>query len=125
MRHLTSFSGDIEAISVTDEDLPPGSYVFNIEAIDVLGQSATFDVQFTVTGIVRCVIAVLYYHSVPVKHPWALKHNSQFWPTWALTRDINSIFLYRSCYIEPLKCGTWALTWEWVLARDTTVLVVL
>ena len=40
-----------------------------------------------------------------------------FRPAWVLiiTQDINSIRLYRSCYIDPLKCGTW------VLARDTTV----
>ena len=62
------------------------------------------------------------YHSVPGKRPWALKHNSRFWPTWALTRDINSICLYGSCNSDPLKFGTWALTREWALARDTTVL---
>ena len=32
--------------------------------------------------------------------------------------------LYRSfymyMYIDPLKCGTWVLTREWALARDTT-----
>ena len=43
------------------------------------------------------------YHSVPDKCPWALKHTSRFWPAWALTRDIISIRLYRSCYIDPLK----------------------
>ena len=59
-------------------------------------------------------------HSVPGKHPWVLKHNSQFWPAWALTGSINCICLYRSCYMDPLKCGTWALTREWALARDTT-----
>ena len=32
-----------------------------------------------------------------------------------------AIRLYRSCYSGPLKCGTWALTREWALARDTTV----
>jgi hypothetical protein len=37
-------------------------------------------------------------------------------------RDINCIRLYRSCYIDPLKCGTWALTWELALAWDSTVL---
>ena len=56
-----------------------------------------------------------YYRSVPGKRPWALKHTSRFWPAWALTRDI-SIRLYRSCYIDPLKWGTWTL------ARDTTVI---
>ena len=30
--------------------------------------------------------------------------------------------MYRSCYIDPLKCGTWALTREWALACDTMVL---
>ena len=31
--------------------------------------------------------------------------------------------MYRGCYIGPLKCGTWALTQEWALARDTMVFV--
>ena len=35
---------------------------------------------------------------------------------WSLTRDITSIPLYRSCYIDPLKRATWALT------LDTTVI---
>ena len=43
------------------------------------------------------------YRSVLGKHPWALKHTLRFWPAWALTRDIISIRLYRSCYIDPLK----------------------
>ena len=30
---------------------------------------------------------------------------------------------YRSCYIGPLKCGTWVLTRKWVLAQDTTVVL--
>ena len=63
------------------------------------------------------------YRSVPGKCPWALKHNLQFWPAWALTRDINSICLYGSCNSDPLKFGTWALTREWALARDTTVYI--
>ena len=29
----------------------------------------------------------LYYRSVPGKRPWALKHNSQVWAAWELTRD--------------------------------------
>jgi hypothetical protein len=49
------------------------------------------------------------YRSVPGKCPWALKHNSQFWTTWAVTWDITSTCLYKSCYINPLKYGTWAL----------------
>ena len=66
---------------------------------------------------------VAAYRSVPGKRPWALKHNSQFWPAWALFQDQNSICLYRSCYIYPLKWGTWTLTREWALAQDTTVVV--
>ena len=63
-----------------------------------------------------------YYHSVPIKRPWALKHKSRYWPTWVLIRDKISIHLYRSCYLDPLNCGTWALTREWAsLAWDTTV----
>ena len=62
------------------------------------------------------------YCSVLGKRPWALKHTSQFWPAWVLTQDIISIHLYRSCYIDPLKWGTWALTQEWVLAWDTMVI---
>lgn len=53
MHHLTLLPGDIEAFTVTDDLLPPGSYVLNIEAIDVLGQSAVLDVPFTLTGILR------------------------------------------------------------------------
>ena len=63
-------------------------------------------------------------HSVPGKRPWALKHNSRFWPTWVLTQDQNPIHLYRSCYSGPLKCDTWALTRKWALPRDTTVIII-
>ena len=56
------------------------------------------------------------------KCPWALKHNSRFWPAWALTQNQNSTCLYRTCYIDPLKWGTWALTQEWALAQDNTVI---
>ena len=35
------------------------------------------------------------YRSVPGKHPWVLKHNSRFWPAWALTQDINSMFVWK------------------------------
>ena len=31
--------------------------------------------------------------------------NSLFWPTWTLTQDQNPMHLYKSCYIDPLKCG--------------------
>ena len=66
---------------------------------------------------------ILHYNycSVPGKRPWALKHTLLFWPAWALTRDKNSIRLYRSCYIDSLKCGAWAFTQKWALAQDTTV----
>ena len=53
-----------------------------------------------------------------------LNINSRLWTTWALTRDQDSIRLYRCCYSASLKCGTWALTQERALARDTTVLYV-
>ena len=42
---------------------------------------------------------------------------------FGLHGNIISIHLYRSCYIDPLKWGTWALTREWALARDTMVIV--
>ena len=58
---------------------------------------------------------LIIYHSVPE----ALKPHLRFWPTWVLTREQNSIHLYRSCYSGPLKCGTWT----WALTRDTTVLI--
>ena len=59
--------------------------------------------------------------------PWVSAHNSRFWPTWVLTWDQNPIRLtmYGNCYSGPLKCSTWALTREWALARDTTVLVII
>ena len=47
------------------------------------------------------------------------KYNLRFWAAWVLTRDQNSIRLYRSCYSGSLKCGTGGLTQEWALARDT------
>lgn len=57
----------------------------------------------------------MYYDSVPGKCPRALKHNSWVWPAWTLTQNITSIIcLYRSSYIDPLKCTTWALA----LSRD-------
>ena len=60
---------------------------------------------------------VCKYCSVPGKRQWALKHNLRFWPAWAFTRDITAIRLYRSCCSGPLKCATWALSW------DTTICV--
>ena len=45
--------------SVTDDNLPPGNYLLTIEATDVLGQSATLDVPFTLTGTVA---RMCYYH---------------------------------------------------------------
>ena len=63
----------------------------------------------------------LYYHSVLGKRPGHF-NIPRFRPAWALTWDIISIHLHVSCYLYPLKFGTWALsTREWVLARDTTV----
>ena len=35
------------------------------------------------------------------------------------------IHLYGSCYIDSLKCGAWALTWEWVNALATMVLIII
>ena len=56
------------------------------------------------------------YHSVSGKRPWALKHkhNSRFQPAWALSRDINCIRLYGSCYILVLEIHcTWVfLLWQ-------------
>ena len=62
-------------------------------------------------------VHIVIYCSVLGKRPWALKHKWQFWPAWALTRDITSMRLYRSCYIDPMKCGAWALTQEWALGH--------
>ena len=41
-------------------------------------------------------------YSVLGKCPWALKHTSQFWPVWALTRDQNSVHLYRAATVAPV-----------------------
>jgi hypothetical protein len=65
-------------------------------------------------------LSVLLDCGDPGKRTLALKPNSRFWCAWALTRDINYIRLYRSCYyIDPMKSGL--ITQEWVLARDTTL----
>ena len=39
----------------------------------------------------------------------------------SITRGFGPHGLYRSCYIDPFKCSTWALTREWALAWDTMV----
>ena len=39
----------------------------------------------------------------------------------ARMQDKTTIRLNRSYYSGPLKCGTWALTWEWVLAQVTMI----
>ena len=61
----------------------------------------------------------------PGKCPWAHKHSSRFRPVWALTLDVHviPIHLYSSCYLYPLKFGTWALTRERALVQDTRVLL--
>ena len=41
----------------------------------------------------------------------------KFGPHRRLPSDVTSICLYGGCYIDPLKCGTWAHTWEWALPR--------
>ena len=78
-------------------------------------------------------VKIFTYRSVLGKRPWAVNHKPWFWlVSWTrplppqcwmycITWDITSIRLYRSCYIDPLKCGTWALTREWASARDTMV----
>lgn len=62
------------------------------------------------------------YRSVPGNLRYLLIHKSRFLPAWVLTWDINSIHLYGRGNIDPLKFGTWALTQEWVLSQDITVL---
>ena len=47
--------------SVTDENLFPGSYLLTIEATDVLGQSATLDVPFTLIGRVGMDVLPLFW----------------------------------------------------------------
>ena len=54
--------------------------------------------------------------------PWALKCNLRFRPSWVLTQDINSMFVWKLQKWPLQKFGTWAVTREWVIARDTTVL---
>ena len=49
----------------------------------------------------------------------------QFQQAWVLTWDINCMYLYGSCYIDPLKFGTWELSEEWALAQDTIALFTL
>ena len=41
------------------------------------------------------------YRSVLGKRPWVLKHNSLFWPTQALTRDIFSYVCIEAATLTP------------------------
>jgi hypothetical protein len=76
----------------------------------------------TLTELVSTCTAVLYCNDmyVPGKHSLELRHTCtcslQFWPASALTCDITF-----KCYIDPMKCGIWALTCTYV---DTTVLLI-
>ena len=72
-------------------------------------------------GIVlfRHILLFLWRYTV-VSRVSTVKHSLWFWSAWALTCDINSICLYKSCYIgplKPLKCDTWA----WALAWGTMI----
>ena len=68
-----------------------------------------------ITIALLCMVSHIPY-SVLGKCPWALKLT-----ILAHLPGIKIPCSYRSCYIDPLKLGTWALTHgqEWALARDT------
>ena len=69
---------------------------------------------------------MILYRSVLGKHPWVLKHNSRYWPAWALTWDQNPIryawltdstvnvhfkdsWCHGDCYLEESLSGMWIL----------------
>ena len=132
---------DGNATSYEVSDLRPyTTYTFGVSAITEAGAGPTISIFSTTPqgGKILCWTSVFeraphkWYSCAQIvciytvvswvnTHAWAPKHNLRFWPAWALTRDQNSIRLYRSCCIDPLKWGTWALTREWALAQDTTV----
>ena len=69
---------------------------------------------FTLTHLVheKSSFTVIFLHNTVVSRVRGLSITHDF----GLHGDINSISLYRRCYIYPLKC-------EWALAQDTTVLL--
>ena len=79
-----------------------------LRALDYKVTQRHHPLSYTVSKVANLYPMFYYCHSV---QPWMLKHNPWFWPSpQMLTQDINSIHLYRSCYIYPLKYGTWVPT---------------
>ena len=67
-------------------------------------------------------ILIIYIMSRGVSAHGHLKLNCDFGLHGGLyTRDITFICLYRSCYIDPLKCTTWALTRECIESPDPSM----
>ena len=50
--------------------------------------------------------ALCIYRSVPDKRPWALKHNSQYWPAWAI--KIPSVCI-EDATVAPWNAVHWCL----------------
>ena len=49
---------------------------------------------------------------------WTLKYDSIFACISAYPGDY-CLRVYRSCYVDSIKCGAWVLTQEWELAQYT------
>ena len=103
--HSTTFCDPISTRCGLSKDHPPYSKCY---FCSVQIETKEHCVHSHINLLLFKVARVHVYHSVPGKCPWALKCDSRFRFAWALTRDINCMHLYGSCYTDPLKFGTWA-----------------
>ena len=95
---------------------PPCVELFSVHTFSIRYGATVVPIDLHLTHIVhgKSSFNVIFLHNTIVSQVSAHGHlniTRDFGPHG----DINSISLYRNCYIDPLKC-------EWALARDTTVL---
>ena len=73
------------------------------------------DIKKLVSFHVRLCTNRSYYYYIVF---WALKYDSVFACMSAYPGDY-CLRVYRSCYVDSIKCGAWVLTQEWELAQYT------
>ena len=104
-------------------DISEGLLVHSVDKVTQKGYEQWNQEQLQIENkSVRKVHLSCDHHSLLGMHPWVFKHTSQFQLTcpWAFPRNINCIYLYGRCYINPLRFGTWMLIHEWTLVQGTS-----